>query len=252
MLLLICKSTNKLFTPRTLEKKPRHFRVSPLSYSRVDLPWHQPSVTQPRSQVTSRQANQRSSFEFSSFEFVKLISYSQHISALVFAFQSCSAQFVAMSGRTLQFLRYRKEKVDLRSLFIAVSFRSVPDSDVTRKSESMTVGVMAGQLGNMAEEKLRNVVAFSPVLGEWMFFWSVCRSEEASGLLLVSSWTNRRAWLDFMAESVWCVFPVNQDGFLPSISSTSPHLLLPRTRSIMLETAQDSTWSNRRRHCTSK
>ena len=32
---------------------------------------------------------------------------------------------------------------------------------------------------------------------------------------------NRRAWLDFMAESVWCVFPVNQDGFLPSPSSTS-------------------------------
>ena len=80
---------------------------------------------------------------------MKLISYSQHISALVFAFQSCSAQFVAMSGRTLQFLRYRKEKVDLRSLFIAMSFRSVSDSDVTRKSESMTVGVMAGQLGNM-------------------------------------------------------------------------------------------------------
>ena len=49
-----------------------------------------------------------------------------------------------MSGRTLQFLRYRKEKVDLRSLFIAVSFRSVSDSDMTRKSESMTVGVMAG------------------------------------------------------------------------------------------------------------
>ena len=63
-----------------------------------------------------------------------------------------------MSGRTLQFLRYRKEKVDLRSLFIAVSFRSVSDSDVTRKSGSMTVGtnygVMAGQLGNMAEKKL--------------------------------------------------------------------------------------------------
>ena len=56
-----------------------------------------------------------------------------------------------MSGRTLQFLRYRKEKVDLRSLFIAVSFRSVSDSDVTRKSESMTVGVTAGRLGNMAE-----------------------------------------------------------------------------------------------------
>ena len=37
---------------------------------------------------------------------------------------------------------------------MAVSFRSVSDSDVTRKSESMTVGVMAGQLGNMAEEKL--------------------------------------------------------------------------------------------------
>ena len=71
-----------------------------------------------------------------------------------------------MSGRTLQFLRYRKEKVDLRSLFIAVSFQSVSDSDVTRKSESMTVGVMAGQLRNMAEEKLRNVVAFSPVLGK--------------------------------------------------------------------------------------
>ena len=101
-----------------------------------------------------RRANQGSSFEFSSFEFVKLISYSQHISALVFAFQSCSAQFVAMPGRTLQFLRYRKEKIDLRSLFIAVSFRSVSDSDVTRKSESMTVGVRAGQLGNMAEEKL--------------------------------------------------------------------------------------------------
>ena len=71
-------------------------------------------------------------------------------------------------------------------------------------------------------------------------FWSVCRSEEASGLLLASSWTDRRAWLDFMAESVWCVFPVNQDGFLPSISSTSHHLPLPITRSIMLETAQDS------------
>ena len=59
-----------------------------------------------------------------------------------------------MSGRTLQFLRYRKEKGDLRSLFIAVSFQSVSDSDVTQKSESMTVGVMAGQLRNMAEEKL--------------------------------------------------------------------------------------------------
>ena len=46
---------------------------------------------------------------------------------MVFAFQSCYAQFVAMSGRTLQFLRYRKEKIDLRSLFIAVSFRSVSD-----------------------------------------------------------------------------------------------------------------------------
>ena len=191
------------------------------SNSRVDQLWHQPSVTQPCSQVTSRWANQQSSFEFSSFEFIKLISYSQHISALVFAFQSCSAQFVAMSGHTLQFLRYRKEKVDLCLLFITVSFRSVSDSDVTRKSESMTVGVMAGQLGNMAEEKLWNVVAFSPVFGEWMVFWSVCWSEEASGLLLVSSWTNRRVWLDFMAESVWCVFPVNQDGFLPSISSPS-------------------------------
>ena len=71
-------------------------------------------------------------------------------------------------------------------------------------------------------------------------FWSVCRSEEASGLLLASSWTDQRAWLDFMAESVWCVFPVNQDGFLPSISSTSHPLPLPITRSIMLETAQDS------------
>ena len=59
-----------------------------------------------------------------------------------------------MSGRTLQFLRYRKKKVDLRSLFIAVSFRSVSDCDVSRKSESMTIGVMAGQLGNMAEDKL--------------------------------------------------------------------------------------------------
>ena len=104
----------------------------------------------------------------------------------------------------------------------------------------------------MAEEKLWNVVAFSPVFGEWMVFRSVCRSEETSGLLLASSWTDRRAWLDFMAECVWCVFPVNQDGFLPSISSTSPHLPLPITRSIMLETAQDSTWNNRRRHCTSK
>ena len=44
---------------------------------------------------------------------------------------------------------------------------------------------------------------------EWS--WSVCQSEEASGLLLVSSWTDRRAWLDFMVESVWCIFPVNQD-----------------------------------------
>ena len=57
-----------------------------------------------------------------------------------------------MSGRTLQFLRFRKEKVNLRSLFIAVSFRSVSDCDMTRKSES--IGVMAGQLGNMAVEKL--------------------------------------------------------------------------------------------------
>ena len=74
-----------------------------------------------------------------------------------------------MSGRTLQFLRYRKEKVDLRSLFIAVSFRSVSDSDVTRKSGSMTVGtnygVMAGQLGNMAEEKLKCRGFFSSVRG---------------------------------------------------------------------------------------
>ena len=221
MLLLIGKPIKKPFTPRILERKPRHFRVSPLPYSRVDQPWHQPTVTQPCSQVTSRRANQWSSFEFSSFEFVKLISYFQHISALVFAFQSYSAQFVAMSGRTLQFLRYRKEKVDLRWLFIAVSFRSISDCDVTRKSESMTVGVMAGQLGNMAEVKLWNVVAFSPVFGEWVVFWSVCRSEEASGLLLESSWTDWRAWIDFMAESVWCVFPVNQDGFLPCISSPS-------------------------------
>ena len=58
-----------------------------------------------------------------------------------------------MSGRTLQFLRYGKEKVDLRSLFIAVSFRSVSDSDVTRKSESMTVGVMAGQTGEYGRGK---------------------------------------------------------------------------------------------------
>ena len=85
-----------------------------------------------------------------------------------------------------------------------------------------------------------------------MVFWSVYRSEEASGLLLASSWTDQGAWLDFMAESVWCVFPVNQDGFLPSISSPSPHLPLPITRSIMLEMAQDSTWNNRKRHCTSK
>ena len=154
LLLLIGKPTKKPFTPRTLEKKQRYFRVSPLPYSRADQPWHQLSVTQPCSQVISRRANQRSSSEFSSFEFAKLISYSQHISALVFAFQSCSSQFVAMSGCTLQFLRYRKEKVDLRSLFIAVSFRSVSDSAVTQKSESMTIGVMAGQLGNMAEEKL--------------------------------------------------------------------------------------------------
>ena len=47
-----------------------------------------------------------------------------------------------------------------------------------------------------------------------MVFWSVGRSEETSGVLLASSWTNRRAWFDFMAESVWRVFPVNQDGFL--------------------------------------
>ena len=79
MLHLIGKLTKKLFTPRTLEKKPRHFRVSPLPYSRVDQPWHQPSVTQPCSQATSRRANQRSSFEFSSFELVMLISYCQHI-----------------------------------------------------------------------------------------------------------------------------------------------------------------------------
>ena len=52
-----------------------------------------------------------------------------------------------MSGHTLQFLTYRKEKVDLRSLFIAVSFPSVSDSDVTRKSESMTIGVMASVWG---------------------------------------------------------------------------------------------------------
>ena len=184
MLLLIGKPTEKPFTPRTLEKKPWHFRVSPLPYSRVDQPWHQPSVTQPCSQVTSRRANQRSNFEFSSFEFVKLIGYSQHISALVFAFQSCSAQFVAMSGRTLQFLRYRKEKIELRSLFIAVSLRSVSDSDVTRKSESMTVGVMAGQLGNMAEEKLWNVIAFTPVFGEWMVFRSVCRISKYNNIVL--------------------------------------------------------------------
>ena len=85
---------------------------------------------------------------------------------------------------------------------------------------------------------------------EWFFGQFII--EEASGLLLASSWTDQGAWLDFMAESVWCVFPVNQDGFLPSISSPSPHLPLPITRSIMLETAQDSTWSNRKRHCTSK
>ena len=35
-----------------------------------------------------------------------------------------------------------------------------------RKSESMTDGVMVGQVGNMAEEKRWNVVAFSPVFGE--------------------------------------------------------------------------------------
>ena len=44
----------------------------------------------------------------------------------------------------------------------------------------------------------------------------------------------------------------DQDGFLLSISFTSPHLPLPITHSIMLETAQDSTCSNRKRHCTSK
>ena len=71
-------------------------------------------------------------------------------------------------------------------------------------------------------EEFWNVVAFSPVFGEWMVLWSVCRSEEVSGLLLVSSWTDRRVWLDFIAESGWCVFLVNQYGFLPSVSSTSP------------------------------
>ena len=81
-----------------------------------------------------------------------------------------------MSGRTLQFLRYRKEKVDLRSLFIAVSFRSVSDSDVTQKSESMTVGVKAGWLGNMAESGcMRNsemLWLFLQCLGsEWFFGW---------------------------------------------------------------------------------
>ena len=43
MFLLIGKPTKKPFTPRTLEKKPRHFRVSPLPYSRADQPWHQRS-----------------------------------------------------------------------------------------------------------------------------------------------------------------------------------------------------------------
>ena len=76
-----------------------------------------------------------------------------------------------MSGRTLQFLRYRKEKVDLRSLFIAVSFRSVPDSDVTRKSESMTVGVMAGQLGNIWQRRNSEMsLLFLQCSGsEWFF-----------------------------------------------------------------------------------
>ena len=79
-----------------------------------------------------------------------------------------------MSGRTLQFLRYRKEKVNLCSYFIAVSFRSISDSDVTRKSESINVGVMAVQLGNMAEHGcMRNSEMswlFPQCLGsEWFF-----------------------------------------------------------------------------------
>ena len=159
-----------------------------------------------------------------------------------------------MSGHTLQFLRYRKEKVDLRLLSIAVSFRSVSDSDVTQKSESMTVQV--SWLVNSRIWQRRNSEMswlFLQCSGsEWFFGRFADQKKHISGLLLASSWTDRRAWLDFMAESVWCVFPVNQDGFLPSISSTSPHIPLPITRSIMLEMAQDSTWSNRRRHCTSQ
>ena len=71
-----------------------------------------------------------------------------------------------MSRHTLQFLRYRKEKIDLCSLFIAVSFRSVSDSDVTRKPESMTVGVMAVQLGEYGRgETLKCRCLFSSVRG---------------------------------------------------------------------------------------
>ena len=62
---------------------------------------------------------------------------------------------------------------------------------------------------------------FLQCLGSEWFFGRFAHQKEVSGLLLASSWTDRRVWLDFMAESVWCVFPVNQDGFLPSISSPS-------------------------------
>ena len=45
-----------------------------------------------------------------------------------------------------------------------------------------------------------------PVLGEWWVFWSVCRC-----------WTDRSAWLDFMAESVWGVFS-REPRWLPTFS----------------------------------
>ena len=101
-----------------------------------------------------------------------------------------------MSGRTLQFLRYRKEKVGLRSLFIAVSFRSVSwqwrDPEI-RKHDCWCHGWSTREYGR--GETLKCRCFFSSVRGVNDFLVSLP--------IRRSTWPIAGEFLDWLKSVAW-------------------------------------------------
>ena len=172
--------------------------------------------------------------------------------ALVFAFQSCSAQFVAMSGRTLQFLRYIEKK---KSTYVRYLSQCHFDQSLTVTwPGNQKAWPLVSWLVNSGIWQRRNSEMswlFLQCSGSECFFgpfadqkkhlaycWRVLGPIEERGLIL---------WLKM------CGVFSREPRWLPTFYLFSfPHLPFLITRSITLKTTQECTWSNRKRHCTSK